>query len=406
MFSLVSHCGTSRELTPFGKEGWFMIRPYMKTFVFVATVTYFVACSPVKFNKAALPSDCSNVGGQAACIQTCDAQNNCFAEYDTHQQVGKGVADILFIDDNSGSMSPEQQRMADSFPTFISSIANLDYRLAITTTDISGVDSNNGTSPMPSSLRDGSLIDFGSGAGKYLTPTTGSADSLFKATIKRQETLNCEANNYRASSCPSADERGIYAAYLATAKNESNFIRSSGHMAIIVLSDEDVRSNLYCDGTSKPCLSSYNLKTQDKADFLIADFKKRFPGKTLSVHSIIVNDSSCQQAQTGQLGNPDIAGSIGTQYRDLSNKTGGVVGSICASSYQQQLGQIGSVITNQISSVAFACTPYQGQFALYINGNAASQNQYTVDMQKLQINFTQALAANTQIELTYKCKVN
>lgn len=383
-----------------------MNRRYMKAFAFVATVTYFVACSPVKFNKSALPSDCANVGGQVACVQTCDTQNNCFREYDIKKQVGKGVADILFIDDNSGSMSPEQQRMADSFPTFISSISNIDYRLAITTTDVSGVDSNNGTSSVSASIRDGNLIDFGGGAGKFLTPTTGSADSLFKATIKRQETLTCEQNNYRSQSCPSADERGIYAAYLATAVHGAGFIRNNGHMAIVILSDEDERSNLYCDGTSKPCLSSYNLKTQDTADFLINDFKTRYPGKTLSVHSIVVKDSSCQSAQTGQLGNPDIVGSIGKQYLDLSAKTGGVTGSICASNYQTQLGQIGSVITSQINSLSFACTPYNWQFELYLNGQPASGSQYTVDQQKRQINFTQSLAANTEIELVYKCKMN
>lgn len=386
-----------------------MIRPYIKTFILLATVTYFVACSPVKFNKVAGENDCANVGGQAACIQSCDANGACFADYDIKKQVGKGVADILFIDDNSGSMSPEQQRMADSFPTFMSSISATDYRVAITTTDVTGVSRASGqpVSPYPAG-RDGSLVDFGSGAGKFLTPTSGNVDALFKGQIKRQETLTCEASNYSSGSCASADERGIYAAYLAAAKNESGFIRSSGHMAIIVLADEDVRSNLYCDGksSSTACLSNFNLQTQDKPAFFLEDFKKRFPNKTISVHSIIVNDSSCQSAQTGQLGNPNIVGSIGTQYRNLSQMTGGVVGSICASNYQSQLGTIGSMITDQINNIAFACAPYQGQFALYINGSPANSSQYTVDQSKWVIDFTTALSANTQIQLTYKCKLN
>lgn len=384
-----------------------MIRPYMKTFILLTTVTYFVACSPVKFNKLADATDCSNVGGQAACVQSCDANGTCFAEYDIKKQVGKGVADILFIDDNSGSMSPEQQRMADSFPTFMASISNLDYRVAITTTDISGYDRASGqiVSPYPIG-RDGALIDFGSGAGKFLTPNVGSVDALFKAQIKRQETLTCEANNYAASKCASPDERGIFAAHLAATRNDSGFIRSSGHMAVIVLADEDVRSNLYCDGKTSNCSPTFNLKAQDKPEYFLEDFKKRYPGKTISVHSIIVNDSSCQSAQTGQLGNVNIVGSIGTQYKNLSNMTGGVVGSICASNYQAQLGQIGSVITDQINNIGFACAPYQGQFALYLNGSPANQSQYTVDTSKWVIDFTSALPANTQIQLTYKCKLN
>ncbi len=385
-----------------------MIRPYIKTFILLATVTYFVACSPVKFNTVASDTDCANVGGQAACIQSCDANGTCFADYDIKKQVGKGVADILFIDDNSGSMSPEQQRMADSFPTFMSSISQMDYRVAITTTDVSGVDRASGqpVSPYPAG-RDGSLVDFGSGAGKYLTPNSGNVDALFKAQIKRQETLTCEASNYSSGSCASADERGIYAAHLAASRNDSGFIRSSGHMAIIVLADEDVRSDLYCgDGNSGNCLSSFNLKAQDRPAFFVDDFKKRYPGKTISVHSIIVNDSGCQSAQTGQLGNPNITGSIGTQYRNLSQLTGGVVGSICESNYQSQLGTIGSVIADQIQNMGFACAPYQGQFALYINGSPANQSQYTVDQSKWVIDFTSPLPANTQLQLTYKCKLN
>ena len=387
-----------------------MIRSYLKTFVLLATVSYFVACSPVKFNKLASDTDCANVGGQAACIQSCDANGSCFAEYDIKKQVGKGVADILFVDDNSGSMSPEQQRMADSFPTFMSSISQTDYRVAITTTDVSGVDRASGqsTSNFPAG-RDGALVDFGSGAGKFLTPTSGNVDALFKSQIKRDETLACEASNYASGSCPSADERGIFAAHLAASRNDSGFIRSTGHMAIIVLADEDVRSNLYCDGKSGNCLSSFNLKSQDKPAFFLEDFKKRYPGKTISVHSIIVEnqiDPACQSKQTGQLGNPNISGSIGTQYKALSNMTGGVVGSICATNYQSQLGQIGSVIVDQINNIGFACTPYQGQFALYLNGSPANNSQYTVDQSKWVIDFTTALPANTQIQLTYKCKLN
>lgn len=388
-----------------------MVRAYLKKILMLMVAMYVVACSPVKFDKLPEQGDCQNVGGQRACIQTCDAQGNCFAGYDLQKQVGQEVADILIVNDNSGSMSPEQQKMADQFPTFINSLGNINFRIAMTTTDVSGVNSNSGVSPMPSSIRDGALIEFSSGV-KFLTPAMGlaQADNLFKATVKRQETLNCEANNFSTSQCPSSDERGIYAANLAAMRNDGSFLRADGHLAVIVLADEDVRSNLYCDGkpaseVNKTCLNSYNLKDQDKPQSFINTMKSKFPGKTVTVHSIVVKDGACQQAQTGQLGRPDITGSIGSQYISLSNLTGGKVGSICDANYQAQLGQIGTSIVDQISNIAFECAPYNNQFELYLNGQPATPSQYTADMQKLVIDFTQSLAANTKIRLVYQCKL-
>lgn len=385
-----------------------MFQQYLKTFALLLTVTYMLACSPVKFNKLPDQTDCQNVGGQRACIQSCDAQGNCSKQYDVQRRVGESYADILFINDNSGSMSPEQLRMANGFPTFISSLGTMDFRIAMTTTDVSGVSPipSQGTSPMPSSLRDGALIEFSAGM-KYLTPSA-QADSFFKSTVKRQETLTCESHNFSTSQCPSADERGIYAANLAVSRNDAGFLRQDGHLAVIILADEDVRSNLYCDGKSssevdRTCLNSYNLQEQDKPQSFVSLMKSRYPGKTVTVHSIVVKDNSCKQQQTGQLGNLNITGSIGTQYIALSNLTGGKVGSICDTNYETQLGQIGSSIRDQIESMAFECAPHNNEFELYINGQPARSNQYTVDLQKLVINF-KPLAANAEIRLKYTCK--
>jgi len=53
-------------------------------------------------------------------------------------QVGSGgKADILFVDDNSGSMSFEQVHMADRFSTFLSALntQSVDYRIGVITDD-------------------------------------------------------------------------------------------------------------------------------------------------------------------------------------------------------------------------------------------------------------------------------
>ena len=48
------------------------------------------------------------------------------------------VRDLLFVVDNSGSMSEEQENLARSFDTFIHWLTqeNVDFHIAITTTDV------------------------------------------------------------------------------------------------------------------------------------------------------------------------------------------------------------------------------------------------------------------------------
>src|SRR5690606_8968839 len=74
-----------------------------------------------------------------------------------------GRVDILLVDDNSGSMSAEQNLLAQRFSTFISRLSGLDWQIGITTTDVTN-DPVNG-------LR-GSLLELSGHPGqKILTPS-------------------------------------------------------------------------------------------------------------------------------------------------------------------------------------------------------------------------------------------
>src|SRR4051812_11539371 len=95
---------------------------------------YFAACAPVKFQKVNSDGTGVKVAGDV-CPYACDASgNSCVQRCEVERTVGVGMVDILIIDDNSGSMSPEQAKMATRFPDFLNSITHLDYRIAITTT--------------------------------------------------------------------------------------------------------------------------------------------------------------------------------------------------------------------------------------------------------------------------------
>lgn len=302
---------------------------------------------------------------------------NEFGEQDlAHQsyEVNVGQVDILFVVDNSGSMSEEQRKMADSFRNFMqgTGLPGLDYRIGIVTTDV-----ESSTNPLKDfgqgkgALQNGNLIQFPDGS-YFLTPQSSNIESQFWTAITREETEDCERSGYSSSVCPSDDERGIYSAYLTVNANKRNFFRKDGHVSFIFLSDEDVRGH---GNTAE----QYPYRMPEARDYpanLIQVVKSRL-GKntTMSAHAIITNSQSCLNEQNVQNGNVNIDGKIGTFYKALTNPNAyslidssyryddfaegqlveGVVGSICSNNYTAELGDIKNVLSKLKTEEKLKC---------------------------------------------------
>lgn len=274
-------------------------------------VSYFVGCSKVNFEKeeASAPVPCAD-----GCVKPA-------ADTQTLKIVGGGATvDILFVNDNSGSMSFEQNEMADSFSSFVQSLdqKDLDYRIGIITTDVSTAATQSANPNEPNlhttnnearainqngALQDGNLIKLSDG-GYFITPSTANREALFAEAIRRgdggKETEKCETflkssvstaqgstayNDALKVNCASGDERGIFAASLAVSKNSASFIRQGAQLAIVIVADEDVRSGAYGKyGGSY----SHRLALQDLPTTLLSNIQSKHPGKQVSVHSIIV----------------------------------------------------------------------------------------------------------------------
>lgn len=305
------------------------------------------------------------------------------------QSTDPGKVDILFIVDNSGSMYVEQVKMANSFPAFLSGleINDLDYRIAITTTDVSS--SNNPKKVLGGltlgALQDGRLIKFPNGQ-LFLDSKSENIENQFRATIQRNETLNCEGGRFEVDKCPSSDERGIYAANLAVKRNESGFFRSGSHIVFIFLSDEDVRgAGLSNPERIKPQLGDY---PETLIDTVLTDLG---PSHTISSHSVVVESESCRQSQLYQNNNENILARIGYFYMRLSTPSNptvltefrskgissigqlangkllqGTVGSICSSNYTSQIGSILNVLVQDsrkmVSKIDLDCKPEADTF--------------------------------------------
>lgn len=349
--------------------------------VLVASATFGLAgCSDVGFES--LPSKtCTNFNGQGqSCIpgQSTNTYNYSFRT---------GDVDILIVNDNSGSMHPEQLKMAQKFPNFLSSISHLFYQIAMVTTDITSPESGpNAPHNGNGAWRDGKFLPFSQGE-YVLNNSTVGINQKFSNTIQRQETINCgSTGNFESTSCPSGDERGIYAMNLAAERNEQNFFRPGAHLAVIILSDEDERSSVEFHSTTRP------LESRDLPETFLQTMLSKYPSKTVSVHPIIIkpNDSSCLNAQTQSTGGPfSLKGFYGHIYAEFANNpdlqlafsnfTGGFLGNICASDYGAQLGDIGSFVSDEArrNELQLPCAPAAND--VQVTASNGSQLNYTID---------------------------
>jgi len=353
----------------------------------------------------------------SACSDTEFAKKDFSAESYTVQV---GQVDILFVIDNSGSMSEEQKRMAESFPNFVQGldIAGLDYRIGIVTTD---VESTTNARVDDAVLQNGNLIQFPDGS-YYLTPSSNRIEAQFWSTIQRPETITCENSGYNTSLCPSDDERGIYAAYLTVNANKQEFFRENGHVAFIFLSDEDVRGQ---------GLNNHPYRQPEALDYpenLIQVVKTRLGENTdISAHAIVTDNSitsngrTCVEDQMKQGGNVNIHGVIGQFYinmatpasqaniassrQSLSEFSGGqlvqgVVGSICADNYVSELGSIKDVLSKTKKTERLRCQLFDKEdIQVRVSGDYNWSLNETLD----EITFSPALSPGDSFKLDYEC---
>lgn len=343
-----------------------------------------LGCSPVKFDKS---SSCGQFGNEACKATPGDTDDPKLKHIDTEIRIARPQADILFINDNSGSMSFEQSKMSERFPDFIESLGSIDYRIAITTTDVDPSKPNS-TDP----LKNGNFIEFGNGS-NVLTPDLSNIAQLFSDAIKRPETLTCEDSDFEK--CPSPDERGIYAANLAVSRGDTDFFREKSHLAVVILSDEDERSR----GGE---IAGYPLEDNDLPETFVKNVKDRFgKSKSLAVHAIIVKpgDTACLNEQNSQTG---VRGFEGHTYAELANLTDGRIGSICASDYGAEMGAIGASVVDAVNAIDLACSPVDDEISVSVTPEPAGL-EITLDKDGKKIRFNQTLPPDTKVRLVYDC---
>lgn len=238
---------------------------------------------------------------------------------DRFVQLETPEVDILFVIDNSCSMTEEQASLTANFRSFIqfAETQALDYQIAVISTDMS-------TCPWPvapdrpSRLPQGRCGYFADGSPferdpswRLIRPGTEPDPETAFEVVATQGTngsgieLGLEAA-YRAMTAP-----------LITGWN-AGFLRPSASLALIFVSDEDDQSN-------------------NSVDFYVNFFLaiKGFRNTNLLSASAIVGD---RDDQCGEVSDP------GLRYLDVAVRTGGVIERICTPDWARSLQNLGQTV--------------------------------------------------------------
>jgi hypothetical protein len=227
---------------------------------------------------------------------------------------GKSVqeVDVLFVVDDSGSMGDEQNNLASNFESFINvALAwNADYRIGVTTTDMSNI----------------------KGALQGTPPVVVPGDDVAEFI-----------DNVLVGTSGSGTEQGLLAAQEAIAGSFKPYIREEAQLVVIFVSDEEDQS----PGLEINYLDAY------------ADAKGGQLEKFLAF-SIVGDPGGCNSGA----GNAD----AGMRYIKVSELSGGAWASICSDSFADALTEFGEGTFGPKMNFSLGGFPKANTVEVLVNG--------------------------------------
>lgn len=327
----------------------------------------FTACAPTQFGSTpAVPNSSTQIIDPPPV--TVKKLNESFLQGNSGNQL-----DILIVNDNSISMDPEQRKLGARFSSFVSSIADIDYHIGMTTTDLDSPNFNQG----------GRLLTWTGTTETVLTPNTPNASQVFLNSVIRQETLNCDGT---VANCPSGNEQPLLATIAAVGQRftaNAGFFRDKAPLIVVVLSDEDELST-----ASSSATSSAEVMNAVTASFGVT--------KTFVFFGIVVKpgDASCLAAQKAQ---DNGTASFGTRAAELAMATGGKTISICENDFAKPLAGLSRSMRKLVTTFALKKAPKHGKLSVQLTPK--KDIAYTVEGNKLV--FDAPPPIGTRIDVSY-----
>lgn len=240
---------------------------------------------------------------------------------DTIEQRLQPKVDVLWVIDNSGSMTEEQEKVAANFEAFTRFFVDsgIDWHIGAVTTDCGTLDDGStGGTGTGLSADCGKLVSV---AGyPYITPDVPAPEAMFRQLV-------------RAGAGGSADEMGLLATWRALVpvspqveQHNRGFLRKNAALHIVVISDE-------ADSSPYPEFNMPEFTT-----YLRYQIKEPSGGVVPPVtFSSIVGPrpNGCRS----QDGSGEAA--AGAEYIEATNAIGGIFASICTTDWYPVLEAIG-----------------------------------------------------------------
>ena len=271
---------------------------------------------------------------------------------DVFLQLEASEVDVLLAIDNSCSMQPYQEELAQNFDTFLTYFeeGDVDYRLGVVTSTITSVSPNDYCSQadIDAIPAGGQLVGTADGP-TVITPSTPDGAAVFAEIVD-------------VGTCGAGFEAGIESAYRAltgpvSENYNDGFIRDDAYLSIIFVSDEQdfspLKVNDYING--------------------FREVKGAREREVFNASSLVITDlDECSSAQQQ-------AGAVGTRYIDVAEQTGGVVGSICAQDFASIVTELSLASSRLTDTFYLTKLPDVATLSIYVNDGECSDEDGGVD---------------------------
>jgi hypothetical protein len=245
-------------------------------------------------------------------------------QVDSWTQVDVGKADVLLVVDNTASMVEEQPRLVAGLSGLLGALAQagMDARVAVTTTGL--IPAGPGCPGGAEGGEAGRLFPADGSLPRWIQVGDPAARAQLERLVQVGRCAQVEAGMEAARlalSPPLADSPDDLRTGLP-ADGNAGFLRADAALAVIFVSDED-------DHSPRPAA--------DYAAFF-AGLKGAGQGGRALAHALVPTSSGCSTA-----------GSVGTRWAELVQRSGGQLASSCAQDYAPLLasmaGQVGAPST-------------------------------------------------------------
>jgi hypothetical protein len=279
---------------------------------------------------------------------------------DSFTQDGEIAVDILFVIDNSGSMSGNQTNLKNNFDDFIAvfGVAGVDYHIALITTD------------------DAAFV------GSIITPA--DADPITE--------FNNQVDSIGNSG--SAYEKGLWYSYVSTDTggdaapgSSTGFFRSAAKLVIVYVSDEPDFSHSTAGGGGSTAMGT--------ADYTTHLLSLKSSTDLIAAHAVAGDyPSGCSTNGGAQFGDG---------YYDVVNDLGGAFMSICADDWSVTMD---TLARDSMAIVSFPLSDIPIEDSIEVEVDGVASTDWTYSSSSNSVTFTIAPPEGSTIDIAYAVLAN